>query len=117
MNPVENLVGKTLENGWEIIERIPQKPNTSGGNFSIPYKARKEGKIVFVKVVNIARAFGRPNMMKLVEMLTVSHNRECELLLECKDKRLDKIIKVLDHGEILPSPNDVMQVTIPYVSC
>lgn len=115
MNPVENLVGKVLDNGWELFERIPKKPNTSGGNFSVPYKARKDGKIVFVKVVNIARAFGMPNMMKIVETLTVSHNRECELLIECKDKRLDKIIKVLEHGEILPQPTDPMQVTIPYV--
>lgn len=114
-NPAENLLGKALPNGWEVFEKIPKKPHSSGGNFSIPYKVRKDGQVAFLKVVNISRAFGMPDMMKVLETLTVSHNRECELLKECKDKRLDKIIRVLEHGEILPADDDLIQVTIPYV--
>lgn len=115
VNPAENLVGKILENGWEVIEHISRKPTSSGGNFSVSYKASKDGRIAFLKVVNIARAFGMPDMMKVLEILTVSHNRECEILTECKDKRLDKIIRVIESGEILPAPSDPIQVTIPYV--
>ena len=36
-NAAENLVGKELQNGWLVIEKLQKKMNSSGGNFSIPY--------------------------------------------------------------------------------
>ena len=115
-NPAENLLGKVLEDDWTVIEKIERKPSSTGGNFSVCYRVRNnDGEVAFLKAVNIARAFGMPNMMKVLEDLTVSHNRECEILLECKDKKMNKIIRILLSGELLPNPLDSQQITIPYV--
>ena len=114
MNPAENLVGKELKDGWLVTEKL-NKNGTSGGNFSVSYIVKRGNDVAFLKVVNIMRALRMPNVMEELEILTVTHNHECEILKECRNRNMDKVIRVIDNGEIVPPEDDILGITIPYV--
>jgi serine/threonine protein kinase len=116
-NPAENLVGTELPNGWIVIEKKVAPPINSGGNFSVSYLAERDGKKAFLKVLDISRAFRFPDFTQKLEQLLRAHNYECELLEACQNKRLTKVINVLDKGQYnVPETSFAIPLPpIPYI--
>ena len=50
----DNLVGRNI-NGWNVIEKLKKStsPSDTGGHFSICYKVEKDGKVFFMKVLEV----------------------------------------------------------------
>lgn len=42
----ESLLGKTIQ-GWDVIEKVDFGHDLLGGNFSVSYKVKKDGKLAF----------------------------------------------------------------------
>jgi len=83
----------------------------------VGFTVEKNGTQAFLKVLDITRAFGRPNFTVILESLTKAHNYECQLLKACQNKRLTKIVNVLEDGEVTVSiPTSPVPVPpLPYI--
>lgn len=116
-----NLVGTSIKDGWIIIDELPRPgkagaEDMTGGHFSIGciverLKDKKKEK-GFLKVIdlNMAAAMSPGNVMHGLKLASDAYTIECAILDICKNASLDRIIKVLDVGELpastggLPTP-------------
>ena len=111
MNPIpanilcaaELLEGTQLINGWTVLSKVPNLPNSTGGNFSVPYFVeRQEGTKVqraFLKALNFRRLAAAPDFARAVQEHIAAFNFERDTLNICKDKRLRRVATLLDAGE------------------
>jgi len=112
--PAHLLVGITVENGWEIVEKIT-KPKAANeeltpGFFSVGYRAVKGKERAFLKAFDLEAAIAMRNgnrkdptaMMLAVADLSGAFLSENSLLEFCKNSNLDKIVKVLQVGYASP---------------
>ena len=102
-NPADNLKGLLLNNRWEVLDKIIKDENGTGGFFSKSYVVLEKttGRNAFLKALDYSAAFDRQT--KQIETLNDMTNaylyekRICEI---CSVGKLDKIVKILDAGEI-----------------
>jgi hypothetical protein len=76
ISAVHDLVGKTLNTGWEVIEKAKAKPGSTGGGFSVCYIVQKNNEIGFLKALNIL-SFLRDDNPDLLEAMTEGCNSKC----------------------------------------
>lgn len=103
-----NLEGKKLGK-WTLVRKtrlpVPAADQT-GGHFSVGYEATTDdvGKVrhAFVKVFDLAMAFATcgGDIMRAMFRVSSEHQHETRLLNICADAKLDRIIKVLDSGQV-----------------
>jgi len=101
--PAQQLVGKTLENGWRVVEKLERNEKATGGHFSVSYVVHGSGnKRAFLKALDYSEALNDPDVdpAEELERLTASYNFERSLHDKCKSSRLSRIAGVLDHGTI-----------------
>lgn len=126
MTPSANLLGVTLPGGWIIDRQLPRAgsdgaTDMSGSFFSVCYIAKKEGEKgkvteAFLKVIDIAQAVTVQAGSTLIERLTkvtASHGFECDVLDRCGKAKLDRVVQLIDKGEIPPPPGST--VPFPYI--
>lgn len=103
----ESLEGRELK-GWRVEKRLANDPNFSGGYNSISYAVKKDGQAAFMKVFDVQdvlkRAEADPDFDAAQEInkLTLRYMFERDLLRDCE--ALDKIINVLDSGQVFVEP-------------
>ena len=117
LNPAQNLLGKITKDGWEVIERKIPEPNSTGGNFSVTYTVKRGDDTAFLKAMDFSRIMGMPNSVIHLQNLTTAHNYECHLLSICKENRMNKVISILENGEILPDLLKGENFSVPYIVC
>jgi len=101
LSPAQLLKGKQLANGWNVIEQIVRPKNATGGCFSQSYIVESEsGTRAFLKAMDYKRAFASGSPAQNIEPLVVEYNFERSLLKVCVEKRLSKVIKIIDTGKI-----------------
>lgn len=107
MNPAECLAGHTFGK-WHVEELIVKPVGATGGFFSISYTARHivTGQRAFVKAINLGKALQKANFVDEVANLLNSYKFELHLSNKCRDKDMNHVVKMLDHGyaEIDDSP-------------
>ncbi|UVA78028.1 protein kinase domain-containing protein [Pandoraea commovens] len=99
-----DLTGKTTPGGWAIGERAKFSEDHTGGHFSDCYYVEKDGKQAFLKALDIEK-FPVSQLMGLL----AGFAHESELVQLCKEKRLGRVVEVLEAGEIERGP-EVIQV-------
>jgi eukaryotic-like serine/threonine-protein kinase len=103
--PAARLKGLTLSSGWVVTEEIQKLPGATGGQFSCGYKVQKNGKIAFLKALDfskaedIALATGIDTLTALQGLIN-AYQFERNLLQECKQKRMDRIVVALEDGSV-----------------
>lgn len=100
------LTGTVLKDKWLVGKSAKKTPGQTGGCFSITFECTdiKLRKSVFLKVVdvnsaiiNYSRTMSIPDIMiKIAE----EHNFESNLMDECKEARLHRVVVGLDHGAV-----------------
>ncbi|MDP2413849.1 protein kinase [Daejeonella sp.] len=98
ISAVHSLTGKVLKTGWKVIEKAKFKPGSTGGNFSVCYIVERDGKIGFLKALNIL-SFIKDDNPDLLEAMTLglnTFNYEKEILIRCKSKNLSKVSKLIE---------------------
>lgn len=101
ISAAHNLEGTSIENGWKVLEKIPRKPGSTGGHFSIGYAVEKDGTIAFLKALNILGLIrSGQSLVDVMSEISSAHKYERDLFLLCKDHNLSKVNLLLDHGEI-----------------
>lgn len=122
-NPAEELVGTLIKNRWSVQERLNQdQTDTTGGFFSVGYRVEDQhtGQSAFLKVINLKKAItlyaleGVPTAEAL-HRVTDSHLFEVQLAEICRDRKMDRVIRVIDHGDIPAEIPLLGTVGIPYI--
>jgi eukaryotic-like serine/threonine-protein kinase len=101
MTAAEQLTGVELEGGWKVIERIQSPPGSTGGHFSCSYKViGPEEKEAFLKALDFSKAFESDDPARALQTLTEAYNFERDVLEACRDKHMDRVVRVLADGRI-----------------
>lgn len=100
VNAAEGLDGVSLLDGWKVLSRVPERPGSTGGNFSICYLVEHEdGRRGFCKVLNLAAALSSDDPIKSVQELSTAHNFERDLHDMCGRDGLSRIVVSIGHGQ------------------
>ncbi|WP_374604783.1 protein kinase [Niveibacterium sp.] len=122
-HPIPSLIGLTLPSGWKVVKDI-QRPGGAGAEdltgswFSIGYIAEKAGKQGFLKVIDIARALDERmggTFIERLKSITDAHSFECTVLDICKSARMDRVVHILDKGELPPPPGALLPFPLPFI--
>jgi serine/threonine protein kinase len=98
-----SLDGMTLTGGWEVMSHIDIPLDRSGGAFSVGYLVRRyDGHMAFCKAMDYSAAFAEDVEDTELELrrLTDAYLFEREVAERCRDRKLNRIVRVLDHGRI-----------------
>lgn len=97
--PSTALEGLVTDSGWKIGKMI-NKTSGSGGNFCTKYTAiSSDGKIGFLKAMDLSKVALKSltDMKRTIDEYLFEQN----VLDQCKEKKLSKVVVPLDSGEIL----------------
>ncbi len=98
--PADSLDGRTLDNGWKVIEKLHKGPFSTGGRFSVGYKVEKAGSLAYLKALDFSAASQSADPARALQAMTEAFNFERDLLDKCKTNRLDRIITPLHDGSL-----------------
>ena len=94
--PKNALQGLTTDSGWYIEQRI-DRPLGSGGNFCTRYVAHKDGKVGFLKAMDLS---GAMNDIREAQKLINQYVFEQDILEFCRGQRMTRVVTPLDAGVI-----------------
>lgn len=113
--PIRQLVGQSLEGGWDIVELIEPEPTGTGGNFSVRYKVRNQtGKEAFLKAMDFSSAFHSRDLFATLNDMLNAFTFERDLYNKCSLRGLSRVVTPLGSGEISP-PVSTPLGKIPYI--
>jgi serine/threonine protein kinase len=114
-NPALLLAGKKLNNDWQVIDLIPKNPDGTGGNFSHSYNVVNlvTGEKAFLKALDFSKAFKDANPVPLINKLTGLFQFEQDVLERCRNKKLSRIINLIDSG-MVPAEEGTI-IPVPYL--
>ncbi len=101
ISAVHALKGRTLQNGWSVIEEAKPKPGATGGNFSVCYIVEKSGQKGFLKALNVLSFLrdDKPDLLEAMAEMLNTYNYEREILTRCKNRNLSKVSRLLEAGQ------------------
>jgi len=100
-NPAHFLLGKTLNDDWQVVSRVQRLPDATGGHFSVGYFVAntKTGAKGYCKVLDYSHAFvPGVDTARLLQDLTTAFNFERDLLSGCR--RMNRVIRLLADGTV-----------------
>ena len=116
MKPAENLVGLELDGGWHVDELKERTKEGTGGYSSISYLAsNKEGKKAFLKALDFYAVLNEENPTSRLYILLSAYETERNLLHQCKDKRLRRVVVPLADGTAKAPGNWGPLENVPYL--
>lgn len=115
LTPAQELEGRTLPNGWKVMRRIPRPQTATGGYFSTSYiVCSTSGEKAFLKAMDYQRALISSDPARELQAMTAAYVFERTLLQKCRERRLSRIVNVLDSGT-LPSPGSDPSGVVEYL--
>lgn len=103
LTKAHHLKGTTLPGGWVLTEKFEKKNGDTGGQFSVQYKAERDGEEFFVKIIDIEKALRQVDLERFattVQEQIAAFDYERNLLERCRKRSLSKIVRVLDANMI-----------------
>ena len=101
LSSAERLTGLILDGEWKVVSPAPKEANATGGFFSKCYFVEKaDGRKAFLKALDISLALREDDPAIALQALTQAFNFEREVLMKCKDEKLDHIVLAIDDGKV-----------------
>ena len=98
--PAELLLGKTLDEGWRVIEKLPLLPTATGGIFSVGYVVQAlDGTRGFLKALDFTKAIGATDPAEAMKSVTAAFLFERDVLERCKNSRMDRVVLAIAEGK------------------
>jgi hypothetical protein len=95
------LEGLDLPGGWRVEKRLIPRQRATGGTFSHSYLvSNSDGRAAFLKAFDYSAALMEENTAEALQALTRAFLFERNLLLECGQARMSRVILSLGHGEV-----------------
>lgn len=102
--PAKLLMGLTLKgqhSTWTPVRPLTKEERGSGGYFSESYIVENERKErAFLKAMDYAKAFNSPNTADELSRMLDAFRFERDLLRVCVSHNLDRVIRVIDEGQV-----------------
>lgn len=95
-----DLTGKTTPGGWLIKDKVPFAADHTGGYFSDCYFTEKDGTRAFLKALDIEKFD-----ITQIGGLLAGFNYESELVALCRDRKLGRIVQVIEADKVERDPN------------
>lgn len=109
----KSLLGRTLPGGWKVVDCVT--PPSTGSCFSIGYLVEQEdGTRGYLKALDLSAALRAENMLEEVSNLTSAFRFERDLLEECRNRRLSRVVYAIEYNEASIDPTSVVG-RIPYL--
>lgn len=106
LTPAQSLTGLTLNGNWNVVSAIVN-PST-GGFFSQSYiVVDTNGNQAFLKAIDYTVAIGSPDPARALQVLTSEYLFERNLLENCRINGLNRVVRMIDHGEVTIDPNNI----------
>lgn len=102
LTPKSQLLGKTLDSGWTLVEQFAPAAHATGGTFGVGYKATRGDEIAFVKAVDFVAALTHPEPLLALQSLLAEASFEKEVLAFCADQKMSRVLKFLGHEYFNP---------------
>ena len=114
LTPAKFLEGMILAEGWIVEKPRGKHPDGSGGNFSYSYEVKNQatGQRAFLKALDFSMALKQLDPIKAIARLTGLFDFEQNVLELCRNKRLSRIISLIETGNIPPAKGGV--IPVPY---
>lgn len=101
-NPAEHLVGRQLEGGWTIAERVEMSPASTGGTFSCCYRLlNADGRSAFLKALDYSNALSSEDPARALQFMTAAYNFERDVLSTCRERGMDRVVRAIADGRII----------------
>lgn len=100
--PKSQLLGKTLDSGWTLVEQFVPTKHSTGGNFGVGYKATRGNEIAFVKALDFVAAVSAADPFKELQSLVAEATFEKDVLAFCSDQTMSRVVKFLGHEYFNP---------------
>lgn len=113
-SPREQLLNRTLKDGWVLTEKLEKKSGDSGGTFGTGYLAtRGDGALAFVKAIDYVSAMSSGDIASALLKVTREFQFEREVMEYCTIKGMSKVLRFYGHDEISAdgSNNPMMKVS------
>jgi serine/threonine protein kinase len=94
-----DLRGKTTPGGWRLVDQVAFAPDHTGGHFSDCYFVEKDGKRAFLKALDIEKFD-----ISVLGTLLAGFQYESELLELCRERKLGRIVQVIESDRIERDP-------------
>lgn len=102
-NAAHNLLGRTLESGWLVHEKIAKGDNATGSFFSVSYLVKRENEICFLKAFDFAKFFqiSEPNkeIVDIMGDMINAFQYERDLSNHCRNAHVTKVAFVREAGQ------------------
>lgn len=107
--PASRLVGKKLDNGWTVKERLNRSVEGSWGTYSVGYLVENaDGRQAYMKAHDYARVIREnPNFSRVMADMLRSFLFEEELNQRCVREKMTRVVKTLDSGSIPVEESDI----------
>ena len=96
-NAADNLLGRKLKSGWEVIEKIEKSNNATGSFFSICYKVKKDNDTCFLKAFDFNKFMSLEPGIKVVDIMAKmldAYRYEKKISDFCKGHHVTKVLFV-----------------------
>lgn len=94
-------MGKTIKDGWILIEKLEKKAGDSGGTFGTGYLAKRgEGDLAFVKAIDFVSALEGDNIAATLLRVTQEFEFEREVMEYCTQRGMSKVLRFYGHDEV-----------------
>jgi serine/threonine protein kinase len=98
--PAKLLEGLALDHGWAVGKLIPKTTAQTGGVFSCSYTVTKsDGQRAFLKAMDYTSALNSFDPATALNVLTSAFLFEREVLQECADRKMSRIVRAIDGGK------------------
>jgi len=98
----EQLEGINLDKGWRVGKKLARTEAQTGGYFSCSYEViSQDGKKAFLKALDYERALESDDPAAAMNLLTSAYLFEREILRECGERRMSRIVRAIDSGKTI----------------
>jgi len=112
-HPAHFLSGRTLSRGWRILSAPEPTAQPNEGQHSVGYFVQHlDGREGFLKAIDLSDVYQAPNVMLELQLVSAQFNFEVSLLNICRDLRMHRVVRAIDHGE---ERLDGIHVPVPYI--
>jgi eukaryotic-like serine/threonine-protein kinase len=114
VHPRDQLLGRTIRDGWKIVERLDKKEGDSGGTFGTGYLAKRgEDELAFVKAIDFMSSMQDENIAATLLRVTQEFEFERQVMEFCTSRGMTKVLRFYGHDQVSAdtSANPLMMVS------
>ncbi len=96
----QRLLGRTLPDGWQVIDTADQPDGSTGGCFSVGYLVQRDNTVGYLKAMDFTGAFISSDPARSLQPMTQAFNFERDLCYKCAQARMSRVVHAIADGKV-----------------